>query len=57
MLRYNMKVSYLELPRQFKDEALWQEIEKVFESCQFILGPEVEGFETAFAKLCGTRFA
>ena len=57
MLRNNMKVSYLELPRQFKDEALWQEIEKVFESCQFILGPEVEGFETAFAKLCGTRFA
>ena len=57
MFRHNMKVSYLELPRQFKDEALWQEIKKVFESCQFILGPEVKEFETAFAKLCGTRFA
>ncbi len=52
-----MKVSYLDLPRQFQDESLWREIRKVFETCQFILSPEVERFETALAELCGTRFA
>jgi len=52
-----MKVNYLDLPKQFKDELLWLKIKKLFETCQFILGPEVERFETEFAKLCGTRFA
>lgn len=52
-----MKVNYLDLPKQFKDELLWLEIKKLFETCQFILGSEVERFETEFAKLCGTRFA
>jgi dTDP-4-amino-4,6-dideoxygalactose transaminase len=52
-----MKVSYLDLPRQFQDESLWREIRKVFETCQFILSPEVERFEAALAELCGTKFA
>jgi dTDP-4-amino-4,6-dideoxygalactose transaminase len=52
-----MKVGYLDLPRQFQDEALFEEIKKVFARGQFILGSEVERFEDAFAVLCGTRFA
>lgn len=52
-----MKVNYLDLPKQFKDEALWLEIKKLFETCQFVLGSEVERFEAEFAALCGTPFA
>ena len=52
-----MKVGYLDLPRQFQDEALFEEVKKVFARGQFILGSEVERFEAAFADLCGTRFA
>ena len=52
-----MNVPYLNLPRQFADDALWKEIKKLFETCQFIQGPEVERFESAFAELCGSRFA
>jgi dTDP-3-amino-2,3,6-trideoxy-4-keto-D-glucose/dTDP-3-amino-3,4,6-trideoxy-alpha-D-glucose/dTDP-2,6-dideoxy-D-kanosamine transaminase len=52
-----MKVKYIDLPKQFKDENLWQEIKKVFETCQFIQGPEVERFEGKFATICGTPFA
>lgn len=52
-----MKVKYLDLPKQFKDEALWREIKKIFETCQFIQGPEVERFESKFANLCGTPYA
>ena len=52
-----MKVKYLDLPKQFKVEALWREIKKIFETCQFIQGPEVERFESKFANLCGTPYA
>lgn len=52
-----MKVKYLDLPRQFKDEALWMVIRKQFELSQFILGEEVERFEAHFAELCQTSFA
>ena len=52
-----MKVSYLDLPRQFQNESLYGDIRKVFARGQFILGSEVERFEAAFAELCGTRFA
>lgn len=52
-----MKVKYLDLPKQFKDAALWREIKKIFETCQFIQGPEVERFESKFANLCGTPYA
>ena len=52
-----MKVKYLDLQAQFNDEALWAAIKKQLKTCQFILGAEVERFETNFAKLCQTPFA
>jgi dTDP-4-amino-4,6-dideoxygalactose transaminase len=52
-----MKVKYLDLPQQFSDKTLLDAVKKLFETCQFIMGPEVERFEAAFAALCGTRFA
>ena len=52
-----MQVKYLDLPKQFKDEALWAALKEQFETCQFILGPEVERFESNFAKLCHTPYA
>ena len=52
-----MKVKYLDLQAQFKDEALWAAIKEQLETCEFILGTEVERFETNFAKLCQTPFA
>lgn len=53
----NLQVKYLDLTKQFKDEALWVSLKEVFESCQFIMGPEVENFESSFAKLCQTPYA
>src|SRR4030095_10864390 len=32
-------------------------ISEVVESCQFVLGPKVEAFETNFAAYCQARFA
>ena len=52
-----MQVKYLDLPKQFKDEALWAALKEQFETCQFILGPEVERFESNFAKLCHISYA
>ena len=52
-----MKVRYLELQQQFDDEVLYAKIKKLFSNCQFIMGPEVEEFETNFAQLCGTTYA
>ncbi len=33
----DLKVKYLDLPKQFKDEALWREIKKIFEGIKKIL--------------------
>lgn len=52
-----MKVSYLELKRQFSDPRLWEHVSETIQDCGFILGPEVEKFERAFADLCGTTYA
>ncbi len=52
-----MKVPYLDLPSQFKDNSLFEEIKVLFEDCQFILGKEVEEFEAGFARICQTRYA
>jgi dTDP-3-amino-2,3,6-trideoxy-4-keto-D-glucose/dTDP-3-amino-3,4,6-trideoxy-alpha-D-glucose/dTDP-2,6-dideoxy-D-kanosamine transaminase len=52
-----MYVKYLDLPKKFEDEALLEEVRKVFETCHFVQGPEVEKFETSFAELCGTKYA
>lgn len=51
-----MQVKYLDLPRQFRDNALLNKIRVLFETCQFVLGPEVEAFEANVAKLCQTPF-
>ena len=52
-----MKVQYINLPAQFRNELLWNEIKGMFETCQFILGDEVKKFENNFASLCQTSFA
>ena len=52
-----MEVKYLDLQRQFDDPALWAAIKKQLELCQFVMGQEVESFESNFSKLCQTRFA
>jgi len=52
-----LKVKYLDLPRQFKNKTLWKSLKEAFETCQFILGKEVEEFETKFAELCHTMYA
>jgi dTDP-4-amino-4,6-dideoxygalactose transaminase len=52
-----MRVKYLDLPRQFYDPALLRLVAGVLARGHFVLGPEVEEFEGAFARLCGTRFA
>jgi dTDP-4-amino-4,6-dideoxygalactose transaminase len=53
----NLQVKYLDLPKQFKDEVLWASLKGQFETCQFIMGPEVEKFESNFARLCHTVYA
>ena len=53
----SIKVPYLELVRQFSDPNFRQEITRVFDHCQFVLGPVVEEFEKRFAEFCRTRFA
>ncbi len=52
-----MEVKYLDLPRQFKDEELWNALQEQFELSHFILGEKVEEFEVRFAELCDTSFA
>lgn len=52
-------IPYLDLPAQYRsikpevDEA----VQRVLASAQYILGPEVEAFEQAFASYCGTAEA
>ena len=53
----SLTVKYLDLPQQFRDEALLGLLRKQFETCQFVMGPEVEVFERNFAALCGTPYA
>jgi dTDP-3-amino-2,3,6-trideoxy-4-keto-D-glucose/dTDP-3-amino-3,4,6-trideoxy-alpha-D-glucose/dTDP-2,6-dideoxy-D-kanosamine transaminase len=53
----SVTVKYLDLPQQFRDEALQGLLRKQFDACQFIMGPEVEVFERNFAALCGTPYA
>lgn len=53
----SMKVKYLDLPEQFKDNAVWTALKVQFETCQFIMGPDVAEFESNFAKLCRTSYA
>jgi len=52
-----MYVKYIDLPKQFKDKVFWPALKEQFKACQFVMGPEVEVFESNFASLCGTRYA
>jgi dTDP-4-amino-4,6-dideoxygalactose transaminase len=52
-----MQVPYLNLKSQFSDDDLQDRIKAVMQSCHFVMGPAIEQFEKAFAKLCGTRYA
>ena len=52
-----MKVPYIDLPSQFKDTKLHQDILDIFKKCQFIMGEAVDRFEKDFATLCGTGYA
>jgi dTDP-4-amino-4,6-dideoxygalactose transaminase len=51
----NIKVQYLDLKAQYQSikPEIDAAISKVLESCQFVLGPEVAGFEQEFAAYCG----
>jgi dTDP-4-amino-4,6-dideoxygalactose transaminase len=53
------KVPLLDLKAQWAtlEAAVWPALEAVVRSQQFILGPEVEAFETELAAYCGSRFA
>ena len=48
----DLKIQYDALKTEFH-----QAIDRVLESQGYILGPEVEAFEKAFAAYCGTRYA
>ena len=52
-----IKVKYIDLPKQFRDDGFWALLKDQFEACQFIMGPELEKFESNFAGLCQTPFA
>jgi dTDP-4-amino-4,6-dideoxygalactose transaminase len=52
-----MKVPYIDLKSHFSENDLQERIKSVFQSCHFVMGPAVEQFENAFAKLCGTQYA
>lgn len=52
-------IPYLDLKAQYltiKDE-IDSAIKDVVESCHFVLGEQVEAFESDFAKFCGTEYA
>ena len=51
-----VKVPYLDLRAQYRTikSEIDAAVARVLESCQFVLGPEVAGFEQEFAAYCGT---
>jgi len=51
----NIKVPYLDLKAQYQSirPEIDAAIARVLDSCQFVLGPEVAGFEQEFATYCG----
>jgi dTDP-4-amino-4,6-dideoxygalactose transaminase len=52
----NTRVPYLDLKAQYQSikPEIDAAIARVLDSCQFVLGPEVAGFEEEFAAYCGT---
>jgi dTDP-4-amino-4,6-dideoxygalactose transaminase len=51
----NVRVPYLDLKAQYQSikPEIDAAISRVLDSCQFVLGPEVAGFEQEFAAYCG----
>ena len=52
----NVRVPYLDLKAQYQSikPEIDAAIQRVLDSCAFVLGPEVAGFEQDFAAYCGT---
>jgi len=52
-------VKYIDLTLQYNNlkEDLLKSVEKVFETGQFIMGPQVKELETRFAKYCSCKYA
>jgi len=52
----NVKIPYLDLKAQYRSikPEIDAALERVLDSCQFVLGPEVAAFEQDFARCCGT---
>ena len=58
MLNNKMKVPYIDLPAQFKDnQQIRQVIHEILDRGQFVMGPAVEEFERNFARFCGVKHA
>jgi dTDP-4-amino-4,6-dideoxygalactose transaminase len=53
-----MKVPFLDLPAAYTEvrDELNAAAQRVMESSRFILGPEIEAFESEFAAYCGARY-
>src|ERR1700740_2851160 len=53
----DIKIPYLDLKAQYQSikPEIDAAIARVLDSCQFILGSEVAGFEEGFAAYCGAR--
>ena len=47
----DLKVQYQKIKEEVKSR-----FDKIFNSCHFVLGPEVEEFEKNFAKFCGAKY-
>lgn len=59
MRRIFTMIPFVDLKAQYltiRDE-IDTAIREVVQSCQFVLGEQVEGFESDFARFCGTEFA
>jgi dTDP-4-amino-4,6-dideoxygalactose transaminase len=59
LIKQNDMIPLVDLKSQYQSikTEIDSAISEVIESCQFILGPKVEAFETDFASYCQSRFA
>lgn len=53
------RIPFLNLAAQYQtiSDEIHAAIDRVLASCRFVLGPELEAFESEFAAYCGTRYA
>src|SRR3990172_6651259 len=54
---HNIKVKYIDLPKQAHAEDMLNDIRELLKTGQFTLGPQVQEFEARFARLCQARYA